>query len=66
LAWVETRRGKIKMVIDTQGRNKMPKGTIWGAFFDEAVQVNQLTLDATDPLSLEPDYKKAAAKVYKA
>lgn len=66
LAWVETRRGKIKMVLDTQGRNKVPKGTIFGAFFDEGVQVNQLTLDATDPLSLEPDYKKAAAKVYKA
>ncbi|MDR0587934.1 MAG: molybdopterin-dependent oxidoreductase, partial [Burkholderiales bacterium] len=66
VAWVETRRGKIKMVVDTQGRNKVPKGTIFGAFFDEAVQVNQLTLDATDPLSLEPDYKKSAAKVYKA
>ncbi len=65
LAWVETRRGKIKMILDTQGRNKMPKGTIFGAFFDEGVQVNQLTLDATDPLSLEPDYKKSAAKVYK-
>ncbi|MDR0250221.1 MAG: nitrate reductase catalytic subunit NapA [Burkholderiales bacterium] len=66
IAWVETRRGKIKMVVNTRGRNKMPPGTIWAAFFDEGVQVNQLTLDAADPLSLEPDYKKAAAKVYKA
>jgi nitrate reductase NapA len=44
----------------------MPKGTVFAAFFDEAVQTNQVVLDAADPISQEPDFKKSAVKVYKA
>lgn len=66
VAMVESRRGKVKMVIDTKGRNKMPKGSVFAAFFDEAVQTNQLVLDAADPISAEPDFKKSAVKVTKA
>ena len=44
----------------------MPKGSVWMAFFDERAMVNSVVIDATDPISLEPDYKKTAVKVRKA
>jgi len=64
--WVESRRGKIKLVVDTKGRNAMPRGSVFAAFFDEALLINKLVLDAVDPISRETDFKKCAAKVYKA
>ncbi len=66
VAWLESRRGKIKAVVETQGRNRPPKGTTFVPFFDEAVFVNKLCLDVTCPMSKETDFKKAAIKVYKA
>jgi nitrate reductase (cytochrome) len=35
-------------------------------WFDERVLVNKLTLDATDPISKETDFKKCAVKIVKA
>jgi nitrate reductase (cytochrome) len=64
-AWVESRRGKVKILVETQGRNRMPRGSISVAFFDESVLINALVVDALDPISREPDYKKSACKVYK-
>ena len=65
--WEEaSRRGSIKALVETQGRMKMPRGTVWMAFFDESVQVNKLCIDATDPISAEPDFKKSAVRVTKA
>ena len=66
LAWIEPRRGKIKARVETQGRNRMPKGTIFVPWFDEGVFINKVTLDATCPMSKETDFKKCAVKVYKA
>jgi nitrate reductase NapA len=66
IAVIESRRGKVQAVVDTKGRNRMPKGSVFLAFFDEAVQVNKLTLDAIDPISRETDFKKCAVKVTKA
>lgn len=66
LAEITSRRGSIKARVETQGRWKVPRGTVWLAFFDEAVQCNKLCIDATDPISAEPDYKKAAVRVTKA
>ena len=66
LAQITSRRGSIKALVETQGRWKCPQGTVWLAFFDEAVQVNKLCIDATDPISAEPDYKKAAVYVTRA
>ena len=66
VAQITSRRGSIKALVETQGRMKMPRGTVWMAFFDESVQVNKLCVDATDPISAEPDYKKSAVKVVKA
>ena len=66
VAWLESRRGKIKAVVETQGRNRPTKGYTFVPFFDEAVFVNKLCLDVTCPMSKETDFKKAAIKVYKA
>ncbi len=66
LAWVESRRGKVRARIQTNGRNRMPKGMIFVPFFDEDVLINKVTLDATDPISKETDFKKCAVKVYPA
>lgn len=66
VAWIESRRGKIKAVVETVERNRPPKGYTFITFFDEAVFVNKLCIDATCPISKEEDFKKAAVKVYKA
>jgi nitrate reductase NapA len=66
LVWVESRRGKVKVRVETGGRNKMVKGTVFVPFFDEGVFINRVTLDTTCPISKESDYKKCAVKIYKA
>ncbi|MCE5974327.1 nitrate reductase catalytic subunit NapA [Sinirhodobacter sp. WL0062] len=60
---VSTRRGSIVTRVETRGRNKPPKGLVFMPWFDESQLVNQLTLDATCPISKETDYKKCAVKV---
>ncbi len=37
---VESRRGSVKAVVETQGRNRPPKGYTFVPFFDEAVFIN--------------------------
>ncbi len=66
LARVISRRGEILARVETRGRNRMPPGLIFIPWFDAGRIVNKLTLDATDPLSKETDYKKCAVKVRKA
>jgi nitrate reductase NapA len=65
LAWIESRRGKIQARVETAGRNRMPRGTVYVPWFDEGVFINKVTLDATCPISKETDFKKCAVKVYK-
>ena len=64
-AWVQSRRGRIKVVVETTGRNRMPKGMVYVPWFDESIFINRVTLDATCPISKETDFKKCAVKVYK-
>jgi nitrate reductase NapA len=66
VVWIESRRGKIKAVVETRGRNRPPKGYTFAPFFDEGVFVNKICLDVTCPMSKEEDFKKTAIKVYKA
>ena len=66
LAKVVTRRGEVTARVETKGRNKPPEGRIFVPWFDANVLINKCTLDATDPLSKQTDYKKCAAKVIKA
>ncbi len=63
---VMTRRGEVATRIETKGRNKPPRGLVYFPWFDASQLVNKLTLDATDPLSKETDFKKCACKVVKA
>jgi len=63
---VQTRRGEIVTRVETRGRNKPPEGLVFVPWFDASRLVNKLTLDQTDPLSKETDYKKCACRVVKA
>ncbi|NRA69525.1 MAG: nitrate reductase catalytic subunit NapA [Gammaproteobacteria bacterium] len=63
---VESRRGEMKSRIETRGRNRPPVGLVFVPWFDARQLINKLTLDATDPLSKQTDYKKCAIKVRKA
>lgn len=65
-AKVVSRRGEIKARVETRGRNRPPEGLIFVPWFDAGRLINKVTLDATDPLSKETDYKKCAVKVVKA
>lgn len=62
---VETRRGTLQLPAWIEGRGKTQRKNLFVPFFDERLLINDLTLDEVDPFSKQPDYKKAAAKVYK-
>ncbi|WP_297524632.1 molybdopterin dinucleotide binding domain-containing protein, partial [Sulfurovum sp.] len=66
LAWVESRRGKVKARVETRGRNRPPQGLVFVPWFDEKVFINKVCLDATCPMSKQTDYKKCAVKITKA
>jgi nitrate reductase NapA len=63
---LESRRGKVKIRVETQGRDRPPRGLVFVPWFDENVLINKLTLDATCPISKQTDYKKCACRVRKA
>ncbi len=65
-AKVISRRGEIIARVETRGRNLPPPGLIFVPWFDASRLINKVTLDATDPLSKETDYKKCAVKVVSA
>ncbi|WP_041522407.1 nitrate reductase catalytic subunit NapA [Gilvimarinus agarilyticus] len=60
---VTSRRGSIRARVETRGRVKPPKGLIFVPFFDANRLINKVTLDATDPISLQTDFKKCAVKL---
>jgi nitrate reductase NapA len=60
---IASRRGEIRTRLETRGRNKMPRGVVFVPFFDASQLINKVTLDATDPISKQTDYKKCAVKV---
>jgi nitrate reductase NapA len=64
LAWVESRRGKVKARVETRGRNRPSRGLVFVPWFDEKVFINKVCLDATCPQSKQTDYKKCAIKIY--
>jgi nitrate reductase (cytochrome) len=66
MALLATRRGQLKLPVWINGRGRPPRGTLFVPFFDQRLMINDLTLDAVDPLSKEPDYKKCAATILKA
>ncbi len=62
---VVSRRGNIITRIETRGRNKPPRGLVFVPWFDASQLINKVTLDATDPISKQTDFKKCAVKVVK-
>jgi nitrate reductase NapA len=58
-----TRRGEIELPAWIDGRAKPARGSVFVPFFDENARINELTLDAIDPFSKQPDYKKCAVRV---
>jgi nitrate reductase NapA len=62
---LESRRGKVRVRVETGGRDRVPRGLVFVPWFDENVLINKLTLDATCPISKETDYKKCAVRARK-
>jgi len=63
---VTSRRGEIRTRVETRGRNKPPVGLVFVPWFDASQLINKVTLDATDPISKQTDFKKCAVKIVKA
>ncbi len=63
---VQSIRGEVRCRVETRGRNRPPVGLVFVPWFDAGVLINKVTLDATDPLSKQTDYKKCAVKITKA
>ncbi|MFV3127175.1 nitrate reductase catalytic subunit NapA [Niveispirillum sp. KHB5.9] len=60
---VASRRGEVRVRVETRGRNKPPRGLVFVPWFDADVLINRVTLDATDPISKQTDFKKCAVKI---
>jgi len=65
LVEIASRRGSIRSRVETRGRNKPPRGLVFVPFFDASQLINKVTLDATDPISFQTDFKKCAVKITK-
>jgi nitrate reductase NapA len=64
-ARVVSRRGEVRVRVETRGRDRPPRGLVFVPWFDPSVLINKVTLDATDPISKQTDFKKCAVKVLK-
>src|SRR5689334_7674284 len=62
---VISRRGFVRARLETRGRDRPPKGLVFVPWFDESKLINKVTLDATDPISLQTDFKKCAVRIEK-
>ncbi|OWW20205.1 nitrate reductase catalytic subunit NapA [Noviherbaspirillum denitrificans] len=62
---ITSRRGTIRSRVETRGRNRPPRGLVFVPFFDASQLINKVTLDATDPISFQTDFKKCAVKLRK-
>ncbi len=60
---VISRRGEMRSRIETRGRNKPPQGLVFVPWFDATQLINKVTLDATDPISRQTDFKKCAVRI---
>jgi nitrate reductase NapA len=62
---ISSRRGSMRTRVETRDRNKPPRGLVFVPWFDANQLINKVTLDATDPISFQTDYKKCAVKIVK-
>ncbi|HMP78035.1 MAG TPA: molybdopterin dinucleotide binding domain-containing protein, partial [Pirellulaceae bacterium] len=62
---IESRRGALELPVWINGRGRPPRGQVFVPFFDETKLINLVTLEAHDPFSKQPDYKKCAVRIVK-
>jgi nitrate reductase NapA len=62
---ITSRRGAMRTRVETRGRNKPPRGLVFVPWFDASQLINKVTLDATDPISFQTDFKKCAVRITK-
>jgi nitrate reductase NapA len=62
---IRSRRGSMRTRVETRGRNKPPRGLVFVPWFDASQLINKVTLDATDPISFQTDFKKCAVQIVK-
>ena len=62
---ISSRRGSMRTRVETRDRNKPPRGLVFVPWFDASQLINKVTLDATDPISFQTDFKKCAVKIAK-
>lgn len=62
---VTSRRGSLELPVWIDGRGRPPRGQVFVPFFDETRLINHVTLEAHDPFSKQPDYKKCAVRIQK-
>jgi nitrate reductase NapA len=60
---IVSRRGEMRTRVETRGRNRPPRGVVFVPWFDATQLINKVTLDATDPISKQTDFKKCAVKI---
>jgi nitrate reductase (cytochrome) len=60
---VISRRGEMRTRLETRDRNRMPRGVVFVPWFDASQLINKVTLDATDPISRQTDFKKCAVRI---
>ncbi|HEY8242602.1 MAG TPA: periplasmic nitrate reductase subunit alpha [Casimicrobiaceae bacterium] len=60
-----SRRGEMRTRVETRGRNRPPQGLVFVPWFDASQLINKVTLDATDPISFQTDFKKCAVRIEK-
>jgi len=60
---IVSRRGEMHVRVETRGRNKPPRGLVFVPWFDARRLINKVTLDATDPISKQTDFKKCAVRI---
>jgi nitrate reductase NapA len=66
LVVLESRRGRLTLPAWIGGRGAPERGSVFVPFFDERLLINELTLEAFDPFSKQPDYKKCAVRLRRA
>ena len=62
---IRSRRGSMRTRVETRDRNKPPRGLVFVPWFDASQLINKVTLDATDPISFQTDFKKCAVNIVK-
>ena len=60
---IASRRGSMRTRVETRGRNRPPRGLVFVPWFDASQLINKVTLDATDPISFQTDFKKCAVRI---